>query len=157
MNNKLINIVGDYARANPDVDFNTILERLSLTREEIFRDNKSNSMKVIVAGSRSFDDQALMDKWIHQIKSFGLEEIVSGHAKGADSLGEQAAANQDIKLKIFPANWNLHGKAAGHIRNREMANYADAAIVFWDGKSSGSRNMIEEMVSIKKPVLIVAF
>jgi len=126
-------------------------------KEATSADNKIDGMKVIVAGSRSFDDQALMDKWIRRMKTIGIEEIVSGHAKGADACGELVALNQDINLRLFPADWNQHGKAAGPIRNREMADYADMAIVFWDGKSPGSMNMIEVMMARKKPVMIVPF
>jgi len=69
-------------------------------------------------------------------------------------LGERWARTNGIKIKEMPANWNAHGKAAGPIRNREMATYADAAIIIWDGTSNGSRNMINEMIRKNKPYYI---
>lgn len=70
-------------------------------------------------------------------------EIVSGTAKGADSLGEKFANNMGYKIKTFPPAWEEFGKAAGYIRNKEMAEYADALIVFWDGESKGTKHMID--------------
>lgn len=100
-------------------------------------------MKVIIAGTRDFNDY-------HAVKStvdrtcWDITEVVSGGASGADALGEEYAKHIGIPLKIFEADWNKHGKAAGPIRNREMASYADALIAFWDGVSSGTMNMIQE-------------
>ena len=71
-------------------------------------------------------------------------EIVSGaYYRGADKLGEQYAKERGFKITRFPANWNKYGKAAGPKRNEQMANYADALIAFWDGKSRGTKNMID--------------
>ncbi len=61
---------------------------------------------------------------------------------GADALGERWAKENDIPVKVFPANWDKHGKAAGPIRNKQMAAYGEMLIAFWDGKSSGTGNMI---------------
>ena len=71
-----------------------------------------------------------------------VTEVVSGTARGVDSLGEQWAKTQNIPIKRFPADWNTHGRAAGHIRNAEMANYAEALVALWDGQSRGTKNMI---------------
>lgn len=79
-------------------------------------------------------------------------EIVSGGAKGVDSLGEQFARERDMAISKFPANWKEHGKAAGIIRNSQMADYADMLIAFWDGDSRGTKNMIE---TARKKRLIV--
>ena len=51
----------------------------------------------------------------------------------------------------MPAQWDLYGRAAGPIRNAQMADYADAAIIIWDGKSPGSLNMIKEVKKVNKP------
>lgn len=71
-------------------------------------------------------------------------EVVSGRAEGADKLGEQFANFMGYSIKYFPANWDEFGNAAGIIRNKEMAKYGDALIAFWDGESTGTKNMIEE-------------
>lgn len=118
-------------------------------------------MKVIIAGTRykdkaskiPFDDYSLVVKAVRQ-SGFDITEVVSGKAIGVDSLGEKYARVNDIPLESRPADWNKHGKAAGPIRNREMAKYADAAIIVWDGESNGTRNMINEMIRHNKPYYI---
>lgn len=100
--------------------------------------------KCIVAGSRSFNDYDYLKSVLNLLLCLKKNlEIVSGGADGADKLGEQYAKEKGCKLKIFPADWNKHGKSAGPIRNEEMAKYADACIVFWDGKSKGTDSMIK--------------
>ena len=98
-------------------------------------------MKTIVAGTRAFDNWALMQKTLDTIE--GITEIVSGRAKGADQMGEWYAKIKDLPVKMFPAKWELYGKAAGPIRNRKMAENASALIAVWDGASRGTKNMIE--------------
>lgn len=99
-------------------------------------------MKVIIAGSRDITDYNLVKLAI--IKSqFVIDEIVSGGAKGVDALGEKFAYENWISLKVFPANWDKYGKSAGYIRNEQMAKYADALVAIWDGKSPGTKHMIE--------------
>ena len=68
--------------------------------------------------------------------------IVSGHARGADSLGERFANELGLPFELHPAKWRLLGKAAGMVRNAEMAKCSDALIAFWDGESRGTRHMI---------------
>lgn len=121
-------------------------------------------MKVIIAGTRykdperkiPFDDYGLLVQAV-QRSGFNITEVVSGNAIGADKLGEQWAQANDIEIRFMPATpqeWTKYGKAAGPIRNRRMAEYADAAIILWDGISPGSRNMIDEMIRAKKPYYI---
>ena len=73
---------------------------------------------------------------------FGISEIVSGTARGADSLGERYARAHNIPVKRFPAQWNTYGKSAGYRRNIEMAIYADACICFQVNNSRGTEHMI---------------
>jgi len=99
--------------------------------------------KVIIAGGRDFIDYALLRETCDKILCNQSDiEIVSGAAQGADKLGEWYADEKGYPLKQFPANWDKFGKGAGHIRNSEMAEYADALIAFWDGKSKGTKSMI---------------
>jgi hypothetical protein len=103
------------------------------------------TFKVIVAGSREFADYGLLKARCDAMLCNKSDiEIVSGGARGPDSLGEKYAKENGLKLKLFPADWNKLGKAAGHYRNAEMANYADALICFWDGTSRGSLDMINK-------------
>ena len=98
-------------------------------------------MKVIIAGSRNFEDYNTLSKVCdHLLQNQRKVKIVSGAA--ADSLGEQYAHEKEFPVKAFPADWTKHGKAAEPIRNEEMAKYDDALIAFWDGKSSGTKSMI---------------
>lgn len=97
-------------------------------------------MKVIIAGSRTITDLAIVKKAVKD-SGFEITEVVCGQAKGVDTLGFQYAFDNNIPIKTFPADWETHGKAAGPIRNMQMAKYADALILVWDGKSRGSDNM----------------
>lgn len=110
-------------------------------------------MKVIVAGSRQFNDYELLE---HTVDSLGLDisEIVSGHANGADKLGERYARSRGIKLMVFPAEWDKYGKGAGIIRNGRMAEYGDYLVAF-DMGTPGTKNMIHTMLKLGKPVHIV--
>jgi len=100
------------------------------------------TLKLVLAGGRDFVDYELLKRTV--IKNYprkGLE-IVSGAARGADKLGERFAEEYGIPVKRFPADWDGKGKAAGYIRNAEMAEYADALLAFWDGESKGTNHMI---------------
>jgi len=116
------------------------------------------TFKVIVAGSRNFDDYELLkNKLNHLLKNKDSVEIVSGTAKGADKLGERYANETNSKLTLFPADWDRYGKSAGYIRNKQMAIYADAAIIFWDGESKGAKHMIDLANSQKIEVRVVNY
>lgn len=110
-------------------------------------------MKTVVAGSRNLTDKDLVFGCIEKSK-VAITELVSGGAKGVDLLGEAYALEKDIQVIPFWADWRKHGKAAGPIRNKEMAEYADCAIVIWDGESAGARNMIENMRSLGKRLVL---
>lgn len=110
-------------------------------------------MKVIVAGGRNFTNYALVEEAI-KISGFEISQIVSGKAKGVDTLGEVWALANNIPVEPFPADWSQHGRAAGPIRNRQMAEYADALIAIWDGESKGTANMIQQARNKKLDVFI---
>lgn len=129
-------------------------------------------MKLIIAGSRNIS----LNPYVigELMKNIGIEEknitqVVSGGARGMDLSGEKWAEaiseglpkmvtgnysgrTERVYIKIFEADWDTHGKAAGPIRNRQMAEYADALLLIWDGESKGSANMLAEMKKLKKPV-----
>lgn len=102
-------------------------------------------MKVIIAGGREVTDYNLVIQAISEC-SFEITEIVSGGARGVDTMAIRYAEENGFKVKIFMAEWHNHGKAAGPIRNALMAKYADALVALWDGKSKGTKNMIEQAV-----------
>lgn len=106
--------------------------------------------RVIVAGTREFDNYLLLQmKLIDYLLAIPNEEIeiISGTARGADKLGEQYASDYNLKCIKFPADWDTYGKSAGYRRNAEMAKYASqehgVLFAFWDGKSKGTKHMID--------------
>lgn len=101
-------------------------------------------MKTIIAGGRDITDYSLVERAV-AASGFTITEVVSGKARGVDTLGEKWADNHGIPKKPFPAAWRIGGKldkAAGLKRNIAMGNYADALVAVWDGKSSGTGHMI---------------
>lgn len=113
-------------------------------------------MKLIVAGTRTFDDYELLKKEISEL-DLDITQIISGHANGADKLGEKYAHEIGLGCVLFPAKWDFYGKQAGPIRNREMAGWGDFLIAFWDGESPGTKHMIDEMERRNKPVRVVLY
>ena len=109
-------------------------------------------MKIIIAGGRDFTDtQLALNEFLlfsNQItQERGLVEpfleVVSGGARGADLVGERVANMCHLPVKRFIPNWDALGKGAGYVRNSEMAEYADALLLFWDGVSKGSGHMLK--------------
>lgn len=111
-------------------------------------------LRVIIAGSREFNNYELLkEKCIDRIAAHNPNalpvRIISGTARGADQLGEQFAKEENCLLSRFPADWDKYGKSAGYRRNVEMAKFAiedqnkGLLIAFWDGKSRGTKWMID--------------
>jgi hypothetical protein len=112
-------------------------------------------MKLIIAGSRKMRSHpSIILGYLTEagINIEDITEIVSGKAKGIDTEGEIFAQRYNIPVKEFPADWDQYGKAAGPIRNKQMAVYADRLFLIWDGKSPGSKNMKSTMTRLGKPV-----
>lgn len=111
-------------------------------------------MKTIIAGSRLITDYSVVKAAVEE-SGFKITEVVSGTASGIDRLGEQWAEEQNIPIKRFPAQWKKFGKSAGVIRNKEMGEYADAAIIIWDGVSKGTKNMIDIATALKLKMFVI--
>jgi len=113
------------------------------------------TIRIIIAGGRKFNDYEMLKRTmlkfirkLHDHIDFHDIEIISGGARGTDQLGERFAKEFSHRLKIFQADWDLDGKRAGYIRNNVMLKYAKEAyhsvlVAFWDGKSKGTKNMID--------------
>lgn len=103
-------------------------------------------MKVIIAGCRHFGATIYYDvvKQAISDSGFPIDEVVCGCAKGVDQWGSKFAIDNDIPVTNFVPDWEAFGKAAGPRRNTEMAEYGDALIAVWDGKSRGTADMIRK-------------
>jgi hypothetical protein len=113
-------------------------------------------MKLIIAGTREFNldlgtIQDLLDYTLFKDDLFP-DEIVCGNCRGIDRSGRNWAEFQNVDIKVFKPDWDKYGKAAGPIRNKEMAEYGDRLLLIWDGKSKGSSNMKKEMEKLNKPI-----
>lgn len=122
---------------------------------------ETNSVKVIIAGSQTIYDMAVVENAIYDSR-FLISEVVWGGARGVDELGKKWAEANDVPVKPFPAQWGLFGQPepgkkdpAGMIRNSEMAKYADALIAIWDGKSNGTLDMIVKAHKQKLRIYVV--
>lgn len=103
-------------------------------------------MRTIIAGSRDITDYGwLCDAMDEAERLHGIKPsvVVSGAARGVDRMGERWAKERGIPVDPYVADWKTHGRAAGPIRNREMAENADALVALWDGHSGGTKDMIE--------------
>lgn len=98
--------------------------------------------RVLIAGSRGLRDYEFIKKSFLE-SGITAVEFVSGMARGVDQACVDLASELKLPLRDFPADWDTHGKSAGYIRNKEMANYCSYAQVHWDGKSPGTKNMID--------------
>jgi YspA, cpYpsA-related SLOG family len=122
-----------------------------------------NEFKLIVAGGRDFTDYNQCAKAITVLATakemYGdySVSIVSGMARGADTLGAHFAKLNRVKVYKFFADWDEYGKRAGFIRNEAMGTFADGLLAFWDQQSRGTEHMIRYMQSLGKPVHIVNY
>ena len=116
-------------------------------------------MKLAVVGSRSFNDYDLL--------SFVLDEyyelsgnnliLVSGGALGADSLAERYSIEWSLPICIFKPDWTRFGKSAGYIRNKDIVNFADEVVAFWDGKSKGTKHTIDLAERQNKTLVVIEY
>ena len=117
--------------------------------------------KIIIAGGRDFMGDNLLKEKVNKI----LQEkrvthkivIISGCARGADTLGVRYASENIFDVDKYPADWDKYGKKAGYMRNVEMAENADALIAFWDGKSKGTKHMIDIATERNLPIRVIRY
>ena len=114
--------------------------------------------RVVVAGCRNYNNyeqaREYIDLCIKNIRKEYTLIFVSGCCRGADMLGEQYAKENGYRIERYPADWMKYGRSAGHKRNKVMADISDYIICFWDGKSKGTKAMIEYCNQIGKPLKI---
>jgi hypothetical protein len=111
-------------------------------------------MKVAVIGSRNFDDYNRVKRILDL---YPITVIVSGGARGADSLGEKYANEKGLQKEIYVPQWDLFGKKAGFLRNTTIIENCDMVVVFWDGSSKGTKDSLDKAQALKKTTLIAYF
>lgn len=121
----------------------------------------TNELKLIVAGSRDFNDYVLLSSELNKLANGDFADravsIVSGMARGADAMAAHFARENGVMLYEYPADWDRLGKGAGFARNAQMAKDSDALLAFWDGRSPGTAHMIKTMTNMGKSVRVVKY
>jgi hypothetical protein len=113
-------------------------------------------MKVAVVGSRTFNDYNLLKETLDKLYP-KISLIVSGGAKGADSLAERYAQEEGIPTLVFKPEWKKYGKAAGFIRNKDIIMASETVVAFWDGVSKGTQNSMDHAKDLGKQLIVVMF
>jgi hypothetical protein len=121
-------------------------------------------VRLLIAGSRTLSpsvadiDDALLDLARHMgaklVAGWKPDIVISGCARGADEAGEAWARARGVEVMRMPADWRKYGRSAGPRRNAEMSLVCTASILWWDGESAGTANMIARLVAAGKPHII---
>ena len=118
--------------------------------------NKSvdSLMRVLVCGSRHFNNRALLSSTLNGIS---ISVLIHGAARGADTMAERYAEDRGIPVEAFPADWVTFGKGAGPIRNRQMLveGKPDLVVAFLAPNSRGTQNMIDQATKAGVPVKVI--
>ena len=108
-------------------------------------------MKLAIIGSRNITN---VD--IEQYLPQGVTEIISGGAKGVDTLAKQYAKEHNINYNEFLPDYSKFKKYAPLKRNEEIASYSDAALIFWNGTSKGTKHAIDCFKKLNKDVILIS-
>jgi len=115
-------------------------------------------MKLAVVGGRDFNNWELLVSEINRLRTlYPIDQLISGGASGADAFAERYAELAKLPIKVLPADWKSHGRAAGPIRNKQIIELSDAVLAFWDGSSPGTKSSIDWAVKLNKPYIIVKY
>ena len=116
------------------------------------------SIRVAIVGSRGFSDSRLLASTMCTVlEHYTITEVVSGGARGADTLGEQWAKAHGIPTRVFLPDWNRFGRSAGFRRNRDIIDNCDLCVAFWDGQSRGTKSSIDLAKQAGKRVLVINY
>ena len=113
-------------------------------------------MKLSVIGSRNFENYEILANEILKL-NLKISSIISGGAKGADTLAERWANENNIPIILYKPDWKKYGRAAGLRRNENIIESCDFCLAFWDGKSKGTKFSIDLCKKLKKPIKVVIF
>lgn len=111
-------------------------------------------LHLAVVGSRSFENYKFLENTLNKENIF---KIISGGARGADSLAEKYAKLNSIPIEIIKPNWNKYGRRAGVIRNASIVKNANHVIAFWDGTSRGTLSTINLCMKKYIPIKIIIY
>lgn len=118
--------------------------------------NKSRKIYIAVVGSRDWQNVKMVTDVIAQV----VDEhtvIVSGGARGVDTIAVNHADKLGVKTVMLPAQWGKYGRNAGMIRNAEMLSAVSQVVAFWDGQSVGTKDMIDRAVKAKHVTSVVVY
>ena len=117
-------------------------------------------MNIAIVGGRDFSDYTLLKESLSAYISIysGIpDNIVSGGAKGADTLAAQFAAEMDIPLLVFKPDYQTYGRGATLVRNTHIIEHADVVFAFWDGQSKGTKDSITKAKKLQKELHIISY
>lgn len=117
-------------------------------------------MNIAIVGGRDFSDYTLLKESLLAYISIysGIpDNIVSGGAKGADTLAAQFAAEMDIPLLVFKPDYQKYGRGATLVRNTQIIENADVVFAFWDGQSKGTKDSITKAKKLQKELHIISY
>ena len=127
----------------------------------IYSDTKGGMIlkkTIVICGCRDFFDKMVFTEFVDKCLAETPGEweicILSGHCAGVDAMAEEYAAERGFDVKLYPAEWARYGKAAGPKRNLQMARDANTVIAFWDGRSKGTKNMIDTATKLNKTLFV---
>lgn len=109
-------------------------------------------MKIAIIGSRNLGVIGL-EKFLPK----NVTEIVSGGASGVDACAREYALTHGIRLKEFLPNYNRYGRTAPLKRNLEIIAYAEMVFAFWDGKSRGTKYVIDNCKKQGVPIKVYLY
>lgn len=109
-------------------------------------------MKIAIVGSRDYPDIAAVRAYVALLPANTI--IVSGGARGVDSIAENAARERGMECLIFKPDWDRDGKSAAFVRNATIAEECDEMVAFWDGKSRGTKSAIQYARDLRKTVTV---
>ena len=111
-------------------------------------------MRAAIIGSRNFEDMSLLEKTMSDYAD-SISEVVSGGARGADSLGAAWAKSRGIPTNIFLPEWDKYGRGAGFVRNKLIVENSDIIFAFWDGISKGTKSSMDMAAMIGKKIVVI--
>lgn len=112
-------------------------------------------VRLIVSGSRDICNEILvcgiLQRYYVEVFDFDVDAVITGGARGVDSIAHKWARLIGLRTIVRNADWDRYGKSAGPIRNREMLEYGNTLLAIWNGKSKGTKDMID--ISLKRGVV----